>query len=81
MVLSSKGFTLNIRLVLMIVVALITLAAVMGMWGSVGGDAESTLNNSSTQTDTQTGRSQCVADCRFDYPKGGAEFENCKASC
>lgn len=81
MALSSKGFTLSISAVIILVVGLITIAGVMGMWGSVEGDTGESLDNSTTQTGTQTNKSQCVTKCRFDYPKGGAEFENCKASC
>lgn len=77
----SEGMSANIRIVLIIVVALIAIAVVMGMWSSVEGDTGDSLDNSTSQSDSQTNKGQCVAQCRMNYPGGGAQFEDCRSKC
>lgn len=72
---------LSIRTILILVAGLILVATVLGMWGGLQSDTENSIGSSTDQSEGQSDKANCVAACRFDYPSGGAEFENCKKSC
>ncbi|NMJ76912.1 hypothetical protein GLU64_00665 [Nanohaloarchaea archaeon] len=81
MVQSSKGSGINIRIILMILVGVLTLALVVpSIIGTVGG-AENQSKGTYDNTAPKVGESACAADCRQDHPGGGAEYEGCKAGC
>lgn len=72
-----KGFDDTIKVVLLIVVGLIVIVSIMGVWGTVEGEASEGVDESAEDVQDQNQEASNVAECRFKHPGGGADYQSC----
>lgn len=54
---------------------------VFGVVDSIQSDADDETNQTSEKTSDESIKAGCVAECRADYPGGGADYINCRQNC